>query len=75
MLEPWHQDTQENFIVAVQRISFGKRPPRSVKGPSSDQGNHPRVLQSYPPVCLVQIPPEQRGHQKWRRISSADTTI
>lgn len=24
MLEPWHQDTQENFVVPVQRISFGK---------------------------------------------------
>lgn len=47
MLEPWHQDTQENFVVPVQRISFGKRPPKNVKGPSSDLVNHPRTLQNY----------------------------
>lgn len=51
MLEPWHQDTQENFIVPVQRISFGKRPPRNVKGPSSDQVNHPRT--SKLPICVL----------------------
>lgn len=43
MLEPWHQDTQQNFSVPVQGLSFSKSSPKNVQGPSSDQVNHRRT--------------------------------